>query len=165
MCKNVFDVLGDFLFCLGMPQISKVHRRSQRAMSSEEMLHMCLPRIRKEHSGFLFTFAQDLRLLCSVSNTSLRFQPFNPKLFLHHLALHFFTLNFSARCIPFLLPTCKDSPHPSNPASVPRKLSLIIPGKKELFFFPSLGAYCPCRYSMGYTWKLVSPTTKLTPRV
>lgn len=86
-------------------------------------MHTCLPRKRKEWGALSYS------ALHKVWDFSPRFQPFEPKLFLHHSALHFFILDFSARHVPFLPPTCKDSPHPSNPVCVPMKLSLITPGR------------------------------------
>lgn len=58
-------------------------------------------------------------------------------LLLHHFPLHF--SRFLSQTCPLPPPyPAKTFPHPSNPSCVPMKLSLIIPGRRELFFLAIL---------------------------
>lgn len=105
----------------------------------EEMLHTCLPRIRNGRGGGI--------QLCTRSETCALSSPSSlphTGLLFHHFPLHFSTLGVSARRVPSSSLLCKDPSHPSNPPCVPMKLSLIIPGRRELSFLATLRRLTAC---------------------
>lgn len=108
----------------------------------EEILHTCLPRIRKGQGGRtqLCTRSET----CALSSPSTSLSAFPTQDCFHHFPLHFSTLGASVRRVPSSSMLCKDPPHPSNPPCVPMKLSLIIPGRRELSFLDTLRRLTAC---------------------